>query len=125
MKRLFVYLKPYLGRMFVSMSVKFGGSIMDLFLPWILAYVIDTVAPREDKRALAFWGVMMFLCSVLAILGNIAANRMAAAVARDTTRAIRHDRNGVGYIRHNRIAASPRHKRAIGEFRYGSTSERS
>ena len=91
MKRLFVYLKPYLGRMFVSMSVKFGGSIMDLFLPWILAYVIDTVAPREDKRALAFWGVMMFLCSVLAILGNIAANRMAAAVARDTTRAIRHD----------------------------------
>ena len=77
--------------MALGMSIKFGGSIMDLFLPWILAYVIDTVTPSGDKRALAFWGVMMFICSVLAITGNIAANRMASGVARDTTEAIRHD----------------------------------
>ena len=91
MKRVFGYLKPHIGRMALGMSIKFGGSIMDLFLPWILAYVIDTVTPSGDKRALAFWGVMMFICSVLAITGNIAANRMASGVARDTTEAIRHD----------------------------------
>ncbi|MBE6037241.1 MAG: ABC transporter ATP-binding protein [Clostridiales bacterium] len=92
MKTLFVrYLKPYLGRMLLGMSIKFAGSVMDLFLPWILAYVVDTVTPTGNTKAVVFWGFMMLLCSVLAITGNVVANRMASAVARDSTRAIRHD----------------------------------
>ena len=91
MKRMFPYIRPLLSRMIVGMTVKFGGSIMDLFLPWILAYVIDTVTPTGDKAALAFWGILMLICSILAIVGNIVANRMASAVARDITWNIRHD----------------------------------
>jgi ATP-binding cassette subfamily B protein len=33
----------------------------------------------------------MIICSILAIVGNISANRMAASVARDTTKRLRHD----------------------------------
>ena len=34
---LHVYIRPFLGRMSVGLAVKFVGTIMDLFLPWILA----------------------------------------------------------------------------------------
>ena len=37
------------------------------------------------------WGLYMAICAVLALLMNIYANRVAASVARDTTRAVRHD----------------------------------
>ena len=37
------------------------------------------------------WGVGMAVCAVIALLGNVIANRRASAVARDATRRIRHD----------------------------------
>lgn len=36
------YLKPYIGRISLGVSIKFFGSLMDLLLPWILAYIIDS-----------------------------------------------------------------------------------
>lgn len=85
------YLKPYYMRMSIGFTVKFAGTIMDLCLPWILAYMIDTVIPLNDKNQIYLWGVAMLLCSVLAVTFNIIANRMAARVASDTTENIRHD----------------------------------
>lgn len=64
---------------------------MDLLLPWILAHIIDEVVPRYDMAAVLRWGLAMLVCAVLAAAGNITANRMAAAVARDTTRSLRND----------------------------------
>ncbi|MBO1678791.1 ABC transporter ATP-binding protein [Bittarella massiliensis] len=74
-----------------GITIKFLGTVMDLFLPWILAFVIDTVVPRRSLAQIALWGGVMFLCSVLAVVGNIAANRSAARIARDTSERIRHD----------------------------------
>lgn len=91
MKKVIAYLKPYFGKMALGLLIKFTGTIMDLLLPWILAYIIDHVIPLKDVRRIVFWGVMMLFCSVVAVLGNIIANRMASRVARDTTRQIRHD----------------------------------
>ncbi len=92
MKRIFgFYLRPYYGRMSIGLLIKFVGSIMDLFLPWILAYMIDTIIPIGEKRGIFVWGAGMILCSFLAVSFNILANRMASRVARDATRAIRHD----------------------------------
>lgn len=85
------YIRPYLKRMGVGVFVKFAGSVMDLLLPWILAYVIDNVVPVKDLRAVVLWGGLMLVCSILAIVGNITANRMAASVARDVTRTLRYD----------------------------------
>ncbi len=91
MRKILAYLKPYLPKMFLGLTIKFTGTIMDLLLPWILAYTIDEIVPLENIRLILIWGVVMIFCSVAALLTNIIANRMASRVARDTTEAVRHD----------------------------------
>lgn len=85
------YLKPYYSRMGVGVTIKFVGTIMDLFIPYILAYIIDVVIPARNRVAVFFWGGLMILCSLLAVIFNIIANRMASKVASDATEVIRHD----------------------------------
>ena len=92
MKRIIgYYLRPYYGRMAVGFLIKFLGAVMDLFIPWILAYVIDNVIPVGSLRLIFLWGGIMFVCSILAVSFNIIANRMASRVASDATQTIRHD----------------------------------
>ena len=92
MKRIITcYLRPYYGRMTVGFLIKFLGAVMDLFIPWILAYVIDSVIPVGSMRLIFVWGGVMLVCSLLAVSFNIIANRMASRVASDATQIIRHD----------------------------------
>ena len=91
MHLIFRYVRPYLKRMSLGLLIKFLGTIMDLFLPAILAHIIDEIVPLKDLSLVIRWGVVMLICSFLAILGNVIANRMAAWVARETTRRLRHD----------------------------------
>ncbi|MBE5039475.1 ABC transporter ATP-binding protein [Ructibacterium gallinarum] len=90
MKTVFQYLKPYLPRMTVGLVIKFIGTMMDLLLPWILSYMIDDVVPLRNKALIFLWGGAMLICSVVALLGNIIANRMASRVAQRTTQKLRH-----------------------------------
>ncbi|MDR1972181.1 MAG: ABC transporter ATP-binding protein/permease [Treponema sp.] len=85
------YVKPSLPRMSLGFTLKFLGTVADLFLPWILAYMIDMVVPQRQIPLIIRWGAVMVFCSVLAVAFNVMANRMSAAVARDITRVIRHD----------------------------------
>ena len=85
------YLRPYFGRMGMGFLIKFAGTIMDLFIPYILAYIIDSVIPMKDGGRVLLWGLLMVLCSLLAVSFNIIANRMASKVASDATEVIRHD----------------------------------
>lgn len=91
MRKILTYLKPYLPKMMLGLVIKFTGTIMDLLLPWILAYTIDEIVPLRNVQLILIWGVAMIFCSVLALLTNVIANRMASKVARDTTEAVRHD----------------------------------
>ena len=91
MQLIFRYIRPYFKRMGLGLVIKLTGTVMDLLLPYILAHIIDEVVPLQDMGLVVRWGVIMVICAVLAILGNVIANRMAAAVARDTTRRLRHD----------------------------------
>ncbi|MBO5278508.1 MAG: ABC transporter ATP-binding protein [Lachnospiraceae bacterium] len=92
MKRVLTYyLRPYYLRMCLGFVIKFGGTIMDLCLPWILAHMIDVVIPKNSKKMIFAWGVLMVICAILAWTGNVIANRMASKVARDTTEHVRHD----------------------------------
>lgn len=51
-----IYLKPYYGRMGIGFAIKFIGSVMDLCIPWVLAYVIDNVIPGGEPEADLFMG---------------------------------------------------------------------
>ncbi len=85
------YLRPFFGRMGVGFLVKFVGTIMDLCIPYILAHIIDSVIPMENRRLILLWGLLMIVCSICAVSFNIIANRMASKVASDATERIRHD----------------------------------
>ena len=85
------YIKPHSKRMALGMFIKFLGAIMDLLLPWILAYMIDNIVPLKSIGRILLWGGAMVVCSIIGVAGNIGANRMASAVARDVMRSIRHD----------------------------------
>lgn len=91
MKHLWEYVKPYMPRISLGLLIKFSGTIMDLLLPWILSYMIDTVAPQHNVSLVIKWGIIMVLCAVVAVITNVVANRMASWVASQCTRKIRHD----------------------------------
>ncbi|MBU4438101.1 MAG: ABC transporter ATP-binding protein/permease [Acetobacterium sp.] len=92
MKRIITeYLKPFYGRMAFGVFFKFTGSIMDLIIPSILAYIIDKVIPLNQQLPIFYWGGVMVICAIIGMVFNIIANRMAARVASDATEVIRHD----------------------------------
>ena len=91
MKDIFKYIRPFLGYISVTLTVKFTASIMELLIPSILAKIIDDIVPTGDRGKILLWGGVMALCALTALLGNIFANRMAAKSAGNITENIRHD----------------------------------
>ncbi|MBO2516730.1 MAG: ABC transporter ATP-binding protein [Clostridiales bacterium] len=94
MKLILRYIRPFMKRIAGGMVMKFTGTVIELFLPWLLTYILTAIVPRaraEGAGIVYIWGGVMLVCSFLAMLFNILANRSAASVARDSTRDLRHD----------------------------------
>ena len=91
MKRVLAYLAPYKARMALGLLFKIAGTVAELVLPLIMSHMIDEVVPTGSVPALSLWGGGMLLAAVVALLGNVKANRMASKVARDTTERLRAD----------------------------------
>ncbi len=91
MKLILRYLRPLYRTMAVGLSVKISAAFLELLLPYILSYILDSVVPLAAVPPILFWGGMMLLAALGAYFGNVIANRIAARVARDASRAIRHD----------------------------------
>ena len=85
------YLAPYGWRMLVGFLIKVAGTLVELFLPYILTHILKNVIVTQDMRRVLFWGVIMVICAALACLCNIVANRMAAKVSRDFSKKMRRD----------------------------------
>ncbi|MCM1545722.1 MAG: ABC transporter ATP-binding protein/permease [Clostridiales bacterium] len=85
------YLKPYSGTVAAGLIFKFVGSVSELFLPLILDYIIDEVVPVKDTDMLIILGAAMLGFSVLAMVSNIVANRLAAKSSGKMTRDLRYD----------------------------------
>ena len=77
--------------MFGGLIIKVSGTLCELGLPYILAYIIDTVIPLNNISKVLLWGVVMILLAWAGKKLNIMANRFASAVARDTVKTLRHD----------------------------------
>ncbi|MEA4919906.1 MAG: ABC transporter ATP-binding protein [Clostridiaceae bacterium] len=91
MKRLWVYIKPYVPIMSFGLFIKFISAIMDLLIPSVLEKIIDDVVPTGEHRQIFLWGGVMVAFSVISFFCNISANRLAAKSAGSITGAIRHD----------------------------------
>lgn len=83
------YLKPHLWRMVLQLTIKLGGTIIELFLPTLLSAILDTYAVQGDLRGVWLMGAGMLSCALLAWLGNVSANRLSTAISRDVIVTIR------------------------------------
>jgi len=81
----------------VSLTFKSVGALTDLFLPWIIAYMIDTTIPNlqadssTDLMPLYLLGGLMVVIAFLGLFLNVAANRKAEMIAAITVKGLRHD----------------------------------
>ena len=78
MKWVFSYLRPLTARITAGISVKMVGTLAELFIPYLLSHILENVIQSNDISKIVFYGVLMALCALIACLGNIIANRMAA-----------------------------------------------
>ena len=91
MKLMLRYLRPYSWGVAFVLTIKFFGTLTELFLPYILSHILDNVVPRQSAAQIYLWGGIMILCALGAFVLNVWANQRASAVARDCTRDLRHD----------------------------------
>ena len=90
MKIVFKYLRDYYGRMTLGLGIKVAGTLVELMLPYILSHILADVIGK-DMSEIIFWGVLMIVCSGVACLCNVIANRMAARVSRNFAEKMRQD----------------------------------
>ena len=90
MKLLLKTLKPLKSVIFVALIIKSMGTFVELAIPYILSYILDYVVASNSLSRIVFWGAAMVFCALCALVFNVIANRMAARVARNTTKEIRH-----------------------------------
>lgn len=91
MKRVWGFIRPHLPVMSLQIFIKFAATVIELFLPWMLSVILDDAVPSGDMNAVFLWGALMVLCSALALVGNIVANRMSTKISRNITEKLRHD----------------------------------
>ncbi len=78
MKWVFTFLKPLRSRITVGTCIKIVGTVAELIIPFLLSYILENVIETNEIQSILFYGVLMTICAVIACLGNIIANRMAA-----------------------------------------------
>ena len=78
MKWIFAYLTPLRKRIAVGTCIKIIGTLAELMIPFLLSYILENVIHQNRTESILLFGALMAICAVLACLGNMIANRMAA-----------------------------------------------
>ena len=91
MKLVLKYMKPMSLFVIVTLTVKVLATVIELFIPYVLSYILDYMVPSGNISRVVLWGAVMLLFAVLACLTNILANRMVSKIARRVTEKTRHE----------------------------------
>jgi len=97
MKIILNLLKPFKYKLTFSLTLKSIAALADLFLPWIIAYMIDVIIPdlREATdptlTPLYFAGILMVVIAFIGLFFNVIANRQAEYIAAVATKDLRHN----------------------------------
>ncbi len=78
MKWVLEYFKPLRSRLAVGISIKVIGTVAELIIPFLLSYILEYVITDNSVSKILLFGALMALCAIVACVGNIIANRMAA-----------------------------------------------
>lgn len=97
MRMILRLVKPYWKTLTVSLTFKSVGALADLFLPWLIAYMIDVEIPalrasgETSLNSLYMLGGLMVLIAFMGLYLNVAANRKAEYIAANAVEGLRHD----------------------------------
>lgn len=91
MRLMLAYMKPYKGKVTLTVFLKFAAVILELLIPYMLEYMIDEAAPKKQIVHVIIAGLVMVILAVMVRSMNVAANRMATLTARDSIYALRRD----------------------------------
>ncbi len=98
------YIKPYRLTVYLALSIKFTASAAELLLPYILSYIIDDLVPLKNSSLIFTYGGIMLVCSLIAVFGNIIANRLSAIASGKMTHDLRYDLfDKVGHLNCNQV----------------------
>lgn len=91
MKRILSYLGEFKKRLVIGLLIKISGTVAELFIPFILTYILEKVIVEKNVMLVVTNGVIMAFCAIVACLGNVIANRMAAKTTMLFSYAMRRD----------------------------------
>ena len=91
MKGLAKYIKPFWWYICLTMAIKLGASLLELWIPSLMEVMLDEKAIAGNVQQIWLYGGLMVLCAGGCLAMNILANRMSAVSSGKITRKIRHD----------------------------------
>ena len=85
------YIRPYILYIALTMIIKLGGAVAELFVPYFMERILrEGVVPGQQMRILLYGGAML-LCAGVCLTLNIVANRMSAKSSGKITQKLRFD----------------------------------
>ncbi len=87
-KRILIPLK---GRICIGLTIKIIGTVAELFIPFLLTHILKNVIETMQVEKIVLYGVLMAVCAVIACIGNVVANRMAAKTTMIFATEMRHE----------------------------------
>ena len=73
MKFLLSRLVGFRKRMLIGFTIKVAGTMVELFLPYILSHILENVIGSLDMAQIVFFGILMIFCAATARRGFSAA----------------------------------------------------
>jgi ATP-binding cassette subfamily B protein len=70
-RRLWVFLRPYSGRLVLILAISLAATCLSLVQPFVSKLLIDTALLKRDLHALVLVAGLMFVASVLSFILNI------------------------------------------------------
>ncbi len=91
MGRLKSYIHPYRFFIALTLAIKLGGAVAELYVPYFMERILrEGTMPRQQER-IFIYGALMVFCAGLCLLMNIVANRMSANSSGKIIRKLRYD----------------------------------
>ncbi len=92
MEHLWQYIKPHIHYIILTVSIKLGATVLELFIPFFMEKILDDIIPTGRIAPIIMYGLLMLAAAGGGCLaGNITANRMSAISSGKITLAVRHD----------------------------------
>jgi len=80
MRTLLKYMKGLYGKMWLSFAIRIVATAGEIFIPFLLSYMLKNVITREVKDIVFFGALMIFCCAVTCVF-TIWANRLVARIS--------------------------------------------